>query len=145
MGKGHCTSHFKNTTGPKEQNSYPIPMPCSPSHALNCQTITKSVKQRGLSYFKVWYFFGGGVLESELKVSQVALPLESQPQSVLLYFWDRVLLYTQVGLNQDPHLCFLCSWDDRHVPPTFIDWDRISWTFPWAGIKSWSFRSLPPN
>jgi hypothetical protein len=41
-------------------------------------------------------------------------------------------IYVWAGLDHNSsYLCFLCSWDDRHTPPSpaFIGWDGISQTF----------------
>jgi hypothetical protein len=61
------------------------------------------------------------------------------------YFWHRVLLCAQDGLNCNPLSCIsLNSWDDKHTLPCLaIGWDEVSWTFVWAGFELWSSRSLP--
>jgi hypothetical protein len=44
------------------------------------------------------------------------------------YFWERVSLYGQTGMNCDPPNCSsLHSWDDRHIPLSpAIGWDGVS-------------------
>jgi hypothetical protein len=72
------------------------------------------------------------------------------------YFWDRVSLYAQVGLDRDVPICASQDmWDDWQTPshPDIV-WDEVSQTFcvswSWTTIlptclpSSWNYRLEPP-
>jgi hypothetical protein len=71
-------------------------------------------------------------------------------QLALVIFNDRILLYTQAGLDHNPPICVShIAGGDKHVPPCpAIGWDVVLWMFcpdwPWTAIlpisTSWVTR-----
>jgi hypothetical protein len=77
----------------------------------------------------LYFFFP--VPEAELR----ALP----PSLLLWLFWDRVSFYAQDGLDgpQSSYLCFLCSWNDKCIPPcpaSLVEMGYFCTGWPWIEI-----------
>jgi hypothetical protein len=49
--------------------------------------------------------------------------------------------------QQSSYLCFLHSWDNRHMPlcPALVEMRGSCYLFAWAGLEPWSSWSLPPK
>jgi hypothetical protein len=77
-------------------------------------------------------------------VRQALYHLNHNPMSFCIrYFSNRVSnLYLGLPGPQSSYLCFLCSWDDRHMPPHpgFINVVRVLGTF----FPGWLRTSILP-
>jgi hypothetical protein len=99
------------------------------------------------SFIYIWQY---GVLTQGCSYARKAFYHLSHPQLFLLYLfllWVSCLRPGQHGLHSS-YLCFLCSWNDRHMPPcpTFIYYyclrQGVSQMF-WLGWPQTTSRAVP--